>query len=366
MRIPVALYPYCSELLPFVKHFEALQKQYSIKKLISPMGLNLYNKDAAYARNHPDIGIIVSNESGMMDQKWEILLLNNNINTKRNNALNLESIMEKSLTFGKKVCYFDDNYDGITNKMLSLSNEFLGRVFFHVGGTFDLPLSTDDTFVRIETPLILVGGLLVEADVLDVLMCIAARLRSDGMRPLVLSRHKICEIFDFHSYEYIFRDTSTIESRKILELNKYLIKLIRAEMPDVILAEAPDAVMRFNSLDPNGFGIRTYMFCQAIEPDLLICCIPYGLTIDKLLNALSADLSLRIGSPIFATHVSNLIVDANSMLESHKVSYAHDSLTKVNSILLRETQISQIPLFNTIDDNAASLYNMLHKALYMK
>lgn len=44
MRIPVAIYPYCAELLPIVKYFETLQKEYTISKLISPPGLGLGGK----------------------------------------------------------------------------------------------------------------------------------------------------------------------------------------------------------------------------------------------------------------------------------------------------------------------------------
>jgi len=87
MSIKVALYPFCEEILPFVRHFDELQDQYSICKLISPPGLGLTGKDAAFVCNHSKIGLTVSDNLSMKDLSWDTLLLVRTLNKILNHPL---------------------------------------------------------------------------------------------------------------------------------------------------------------------------------------------------------------------------------------------------------------------------------------
>lgn len=61
MRTPVAIFPYCAEILSIVKNFEKLQGEYTITRLVSPSGFGVSGMDAAYVCNHPPIGMEVRN-----------------------------------------------------------------------------------------------------------------------------------------------------------------------------------------------------------------------------------------------------------------------------------------------------------------
>ena len=361
MRTPIALYPYCSDLLAFVKHFEELQDRYCIKEIVSPKGLGICGKDAAYACNHPEIGITVADELDFCSPAWEILLvsISSTMNIDMNN---LEDIIKRTLQAGKSVqLYCDVSLLSIDIEKLSHKYPICSNTY--TNDTYSLFSIENNHFAPIDLPVILVGGLLKQADVFEVLLCIANRLRTKGVHPLVIAQNKICDMFGFFGISHIFTDMNLSEEQKILEANLFIRKLIHREMPGAILIEAPDAAIRFSNLDPNGFGVLTYMLCQAIVPDFFVCCIPYQLAVCELVDALSADFSLRIGTPIHAVHASNLIVDSSSLLETRKISCVHTSLNNVNDHLKKEAQFANIPFFNVLEEDAIGLYDEINRVL---
>lgn len=86
-----AIYPFCAEILPVIKLFENLQKEYSLKYIISPKGFGYVEQDAAYACNHPQIGIKVLDEIPFDKDDWSTLLL-------------FEPIMKKEISFLMRFC----------------------------------------------------------------------------------------------------------------------------------------------------------------------------------------------------------------------------------------------------------------------
>lgn len=366
MRIPVALYPYHSDLLPLVKHFEDLQNKYHLVRITSPPGLSLTGKDASYARNHPNIGMTVTDMLNAEDNAWDILLLAKPDDPDIADATDLEDTMEKALQAGKTVFYYDSLTINITEKMQMLSKKYINKVHFFTGGIDTQVITVREQYTHISIPVILVGGLLAEADVFEVLCCLAARLRADNMRPLVLARQKIGNILDFSSISHIFDNTGSSESQKIMEMNKYIRQLMHYEVPDLILVEAPDAVMRYSDSAPNGFGIQTYLLCQAVEPDLFVCCVSFNNAVGELMEKLSEDFRLRLGTCITAIHASNQAVDAydSAGLTGPRISsFVYNPLSVVNDYISRSSAESDIPFYNIISDKADRLYSHLREAL---
>ena len=72
MKVPAALFPYNPELLPAIKLFEALQSKYTLRELIAPSGYGLTGRDPGYSRNHPPIGLMVTDALDLADPMWDL------------------------------------------------------------------------------------------------------------------------------------------------------------------------------------------------------------------------------------------------------------------------------------------------------
>jgi len=360
MKIPVAMYPFSSDLLPVVKFFEKFQNKYTLKKLFSPPGLGLAGKDAAYARNHPNIGITVADELDMNDSTWEVLLLTRPIDSKVSIDSELSDVAESALQAGKSVVYIDGSGAEIPEKFRELCPSYKEE---NHGYSWEKG-------IHIDAPVILVGGLMSEADSFEVLLGLAAKLHDNGLYTTCFINHPICDIFGFHNLGRILNKSNKDEAQKMAELIAYVKDLEITERPDVILVEAPDAVMRYSDLFPNGFGIRSYMVCQVIRPDYFVCCVPFKMANGALMDALSRDFETRLNVSINAVHVSNLMPDLTNKMPSLSdidiIPYVQVNLDSVRIQIEHEGKNSQIPMYDVITEGIDGIYAILNENMSKK
>lgn len=367
MRTPLAIYPYSSQLLPVVNHFERLQDEYCLCKLISLPGFGLSGRDASFACNRPKTNMVVTDSHEVEYLSWNSLLLTKLPDGSPEKVTHILDVMERTLGIGKSVIYCDDSRDDIPKKVWALKEQYTDKLLINtensnLSGT---SLLTKD-YYQIDAPIILVGDLVESSDSLEVLLSLAVNFLDHGIHPTVITKHPIGQFFGFHTINHIINQPGVTESRKIEEPNLFVAALEKEEMPDVILVEAPDAVMRFNDAAPNGFGILTYMLTQALCIDSFICCVPFELAVNQLLEMLSKDFSIRLGSPIHAVHVSNIVVDSASILQTHEISYVHADLNRVHKHITREFANSSIPLFNVVSDGSEKLFQLLCRLLNLQ
>lgn len=363
MRIPAAIYPFSAELLPAVKYFERLQDRYTLTKLISLPGFGLGGKDAAYACNKPETGYLVTEELWGADPSWETLLVSRHLPSERFPHEKLADAIHQALKAGKEVLYFDTGVSAVPKPVWELAHadpEHL-RVFTEDLCSADRARA-EDRYGTLKTPVMLVGGLAEMADSFEVLTGMALALQKAGLQPLVVSEQPLGRLFRFHSLRHIFDGKDGTEADRILNINTFLQGLERMYLPDLILMEAPDPVMRYNNIAPNGFGIRTYMLCQAAPPDYLLCCVPCDLAAGNLLEMLSDDFSRRLGAAISGVCVSNLIVDSANLLQTREVSYVRTEMDQVYAQIERERSHSKIPMFYAAAEEMERLLSHLLQA----
>ena len=354
MSIPVALYPFTSELLPIVKYFNKLQNKYSLSKLAAPSGLSLTGRDAAHARNHQNTGFIVSDVLDMQDPSWSELFLINSQKITKNLPDANESLLKRALDAGKSVLYFDA---GMKKPSVAVKEDtILKDHAWHM----DLPTPTKwlrpGRYNSASVALVLVGGLVEEADVLDAVLGLAYEMRKDNLRPVVFTNHPLCGIFDSYNFDHIFNNNALSEAEKIQSLNEFIYGIEQLKRPGAIIVEAPDAVMRFSDAAPNGFGIRTYMLCQAMPPDCFICCAPLDLANAETLNGLNLVFTYRFNTQISYVHVSNAIFDNTAIAYANEISCVYTSLDMVREQIDKETAQLSIPLFDIVSDGIKPLY----------
>jgi peptide maturation system protein (TIGR04066 family) len=365
MRSPSAIYPFSSQLLPIVNKFNELQSVYSLKAILSPPGLGIIGHDAGYICNKRNTNIIISGEEEIDASNWNTLHVFRTPVGMLLESSYLLKIMERAVNRGKSVIYYDFEMRCISQEILELQNRFKDKFSIRAENSniYD-NFNSSEGFLKITAPVILVGGLVECSDILGVLICLNNKFINIGSNPAVVTKQPFGQLFGFHNINHIFRSPNLTESLKIRELNRYLAAIEHYDCPDVFIVEAPDAVMRFSDIDPNGFGILTYMLAQAIRPDMFVCCFPVELAVSKFIESLSRDFRIRLGTPIQAVQVSNIVIDSADLNQSKQLSYVHVDQNRVQAQIKKESSSSQIPIFDIDSGDEEKLFQCID--YYMK
>lgn len=193
MRTPVALFPFCAQLLPFVKHFEELQDKYTLRRLVSPSGFGLTGRDAGYSRNHPEVGLTITDTLNHEDPTWNVLLLTRISDAEEMESAALEREAERALKSGKAVLYFDSHSAHVPKRMWELSEAYRGMAHIHVPDAREgvYPKLNNSEYNHIDVPVVLVGGLVEEADTSEVLLRLMVRLRAEGVCVTAIAKDSI-------------------------------------------------------------------------------------------------------------------------------------------------------------------------------
>jgi peptide maturation system protein (TIGR04066 family) len=360
MRIPSAIYPFSSSLLPIVNRFDKLQSTYSLKAILSPAGIGLIGRDAGYSCNKRNTNIIVSGKEEIDASNWNTLhVFRTPVGLLSESCDSLE-LMERCVNIGKSVIYYDLEMSSIPQEILKLQNRFKDNFIIQLDNLnlYNYFMGKEG-FLKISSPVILVGGLVECPDTLNVLLCLTNKFVNSGLRPAVVTKQPTGQLFGFHNITHILNSPNLIESFKIKELNRYFAAIEHYDCPDVFIVEAPDAVMKYNDLDTNGFGILTYMLAQAIRPDIFVCCVPVDLAVSQFIESLSRDFQIRLGTPIHAVQVSNIVIDSADLNQRKKLSYVHGDQNRVQDQIRKESSSSQIPLFDVDNGDEEKLYQYI-------
>ena len=364
MRQTAALYPFCSELLPVVRALGRGHGDYMLTELLAPPGLGLAGHDAGHASNHPTVGITVTDDIDVATSAWETLLVFRTVTTIIDTD-SLVSVASRVLAAGKNVHWFGVNGDDEEDSLYALLETFPEQMHIVFRNKVDeTEFGLFDDFTKLTTPVILIGGLVTQADTCEVMFRLKEQLITKGYHPSLVSRYPMGRLFGCSMLDHIFCDGFLTEAQKITRLNLLLRTIEFSERPDIILVEAPDALMRYSDLAVNGYGIQSYMLSQAIQPDYLVCCVPFELAESGFLAALSTDFHGRLGASICAVHVSNIIVDSFAVMQSHEISYVHTKMERVvDHIRASEMTSPIIPLSNVLYDDARSICEALFSSL---
>lgn len=360
MRNSSAIYPFNSALFPYIQKFDLLQDKYSLDAIFSPSGFGLINKNAGYCCNKNNTNMIISDEKEVTSSKYNTLLVNRLSNTHALEHSNMVNTMERGIISGKSVIYYDFTKDNITTEIQKLQDRFFEKVTIQVEnlGSHD-DLFSDDKYNELSTPILLVGGLIECPDILNIVLSITTQFIKNGLRPSVVIKEPIGQLFGFHTIHHFLNSPRFNEVEKIKKINRYISAIESFERPDIIILEAPDAVMKFNNSEPNGFGILTYMLSMAVQPDIFVCCNPLDMVANSFITALSKDFEVRLGTPIHAVHVSNVIVDPTSLDYSHLSLNLYVDQNLVTEILIKEGSYSSIPLINIDTGDEEKLYKIV-------
>lgn len=349
MRKRAALYPFDAELLPIARHFNRLQTEYHLVSLIAPLGYSNIGKDGGFTANQPDIGFVVEEEDSFRSEQWEYLI----VIKERMVEIDLKYI-ESVLSANKKVVFYISGNDSFLEEVKILQKQYQKSLIIVENTVMSSDTSNDVELMNV--PVILVGGLLKRADVTEVIFKLSEYLRADGKQIDVYTNTAASSLFGFYSLLPLM-EMDNNENNKTETIRTMISQNASKNYPDVIIIEAPDAVMKYSEVVPNDYGIRTYIISQAIAIDYFICCIPFELVQPKMIESLSQKMSFHLDCPISAVHASNIILDVSETLERKEIHIVHVPISTVDE-WLNATDFS-IPCFNMITEHMEKVIEQL-------
>lgn len=341
MRKRAALYPFNAELLPIARHFNQLQTEYHLVSLIAPLGYGNIGKDGGFSANHPNIGLVVEGEDSFKSEQWEYLI----VIKERMVKIDLKYI-EAVLSAGKKVVFYINGNDSTLEDVKVLQKQYNESLTI-IENTINFSNTSNDVELM-NVPVILVGGLLKRADVTEVIFKLSEYFRADGKQIDVYTNTAASSLFGFYSLLPLM-EMDNNENNKTETIRTMISQNASKNYPDVIIIEAPDAVMKYSEVVPNDYGIRTYIISQAIAIDYFICCMPFELAQPKMIESLSQKMSFHLDCPISAVHASNIILDVSETLERKEIHIVHVPINTVDEWL--NAADFSIPCFNMVTEH---------------
>lgn len=342
----VAIYPFYPRLLPYIKYYDRLQKEYEITEVYTPQGLGLTNKDLSLICNHPPIGIKGRLIQNIQESNADILALVDDIGDDFDNK-DFFDIANAALQNGMTVNYYTNSMDFVSYEMWQLSKNHKAHVKIIIEEHKHNILG--DTRGALHTPVILVGGLIDEPDVLEVLIQAYLSLSELGLKASVFTKTPFSLGTRFHSIHTLFNSQSD-EKTKISALKETIKEVEHLEQPDIILIEAPDPIIEYNEFAHNGYGIRTYMLSLSIIPDSMICVIPAELCVNEYIEMISKFVKEKYNTKLDGVHASNTVIDSLDVIQSRELSWVHIPLEEVDKNLRRNQKKSKIPIINSLKD----------------
>lgn len=141
--------------------------------------------------------------------------------------VSFDDIAEQAVLNGKKIIYLHSEGKKIPDKIIDLTNAYTDRVEIrNFQSIADIFGKDNQQYHMIEVPTILIGGLLEEADTLEVLLQLLIKLRLEGMHITVLAMHPMGELFGFYNLDSVWNSAGYGEAYKIEQINHFVNKIV--------------------------------------------------------------------------------------------------------------------------------------------
>lgn len=337
----IDIFPFNSFLLPYIRHYNELQDEYVIENVYVHDKNQMVGRDLSYSCNSEHVGINAKSISDICKSNSDFLVaINDNKHIEQDY---MYRIFKEAIKNDIKVLFCVNKNDNIDNCILELRKKSNGK--FDILHQKDLPERLLNDKISLQTPVILVGGLIDEPDITELLLRLYIKLTEMNINTAVITKSLLNFNMNFYNIDEIFNQYRT-EEGKIKAIKNFVKTIEVIEQPDLILIEAPDPLIEYNEYIGNGYGIRTYMLSRAVLPDSIVGVVPFELATAKYVEYLYNYLFRRYDAPLNGTHISNTIIDSLDAYESGKITYVHAEINLVNKYIEMERSQSAIPIDN--------------------
>lgn len=306
------IYPYSKVCEPYVKNSKILGK-YKITALVSPRGWG-YEGDVIVGRDNTQY-MVSSDFSKSLDTcscVWFVSDDRVEMPRKLLKAKLLEAVNHKKRILYTR--YGDNDYKEM--KELIPAELYIEKNVIVNASVNLLP----DRVYDIETPVAIVAGIGQDTDKLMVQLTLGQKFQEKGYTATIVSSRQDGDWEGVYSMPAFMFDKSVSETEKIIKLNHYVKQIEINDIPDVIIFGVPGAILPYDGIDHNEFGILAYEISFAVPCDAAILCIMYNSQFDGDYSKFAKDMENRFGYKVAGIHIAATVMDVQEYFEEQKMS----------------------------------------------
>ena len=307
MKTKAAVYFWNKDMIPVIKRLNRIQEEYEIVKVYTPSGMGNEGDDIGFLCNQPDTGICLHTVYDPKCEEWEKIIVISTEKIYEELTQEVCKVIEDTITEKKEIlCIFLDKntLPKVIKEMLSqyksqIEVEYLCKDYKEpeIGGIKEL-----------DAPVILVGGMIRQADVMELTLQIYEELIERGMKVELVLQSTASKLLKVESVLPILKEKNLYEDDKIICMNELLNKIERKRKPDVILMDAPDALFPYSNRVSNSFGMWSRMLGYASAPDYIFLTVPCNMAKEEMLTYMSDTIKKEFGTDVEAIHISNVAI----------------------------------------------------------
>ena len=342
------LYPYYAELLPYLRYFNLLQDRFQLSAVGTFPGSSLSGHDVSYAYNQSEVGIPVQVEIDVNDE-WTTLIMVEPEGLNSAGKNHCIKLAHNTVKAGKKVLYFPGGKQLMVKYMRGLDKNYPNQVIFCQPDTrLDSMALGQQKVWEINTPIVLLGGLVDCSEYRDALLLLYLGYKELGIKVGVISNDPLAALFGSDSFRHIYESKDLSEAQKISQINHAVHQMETETQPDLILIQAPDPLMKFSNVAHNGYGIRITMLCQALRVICLLAAIPRAMAVSPVLRSFNKEFNRRLHCSLNGVIISNAILDLAATAQSHQVELSYSpSPSLLDSHLLTDSEFTVLEISST-------------------
>lgn len=335
------IYPYSKAYEPYVRNTEILG-EYMVTALVSPRGWGYegdivtdgqskeYMVSADFTEKLGDCTCVWFVADGRLEMAKELLR---------------ERLLE-AVNRGKRILYTrygDENYEEM--KKLIPAELYIEK---KVEPEILLNLLPDRTY-DIDTPIVVVAGMGQNTDKLAVQLILKQKFQEKGYVSTIIASRRDGDWDGVYSMPNFVFDRSVGEAEKIIKLNHYVKQIEGKDRPDLFIVGVPGAVLPFDGIDHNEFGILAYQISFALPCDAAVLCMPYS-SFEGDYGRLTKDMENRFGFNIAGIHVAASVIDSQEFYDEMKLSYVSIDQKVVDKKL---SEINEDTVWNVLNAQGA-------------
>jgi peptide maturation system protein (TIGR04066 family) len=215
----------------------------------------------------------------------------------------------------------------------------------------DLPLEANpntDLLREIKIPVIMVLSHGLRTDQFAFELALRQHFAEVGYTIGQIGSREMSHFFGFHGMpDFLYEHRDAYE--KTLRFNRFIVNLVAAERPELLIIGVPDSIMKFNDRLLHGLGVLPSVICSGVTSDVSILCTYCHEYKEPFFDELSQHSNYRLGSSVQFFNLANTTVDVD---DSNPDNMTFDFIDLDSNFVLQQVNnmnVERYHLFNALD-----------------
>lgn len=349
------VYPFSENTIALIRFLEKLNSSIEIKIVSSEGGLFPAGFDVSKVDNRSNVfGIRVEQYSTDLMDNCELLIVPFVDYSNTSLYEKVKSVIFEALSHQKEVICAMRIASEDLDKIQSFSNCY-NATFTYLYTASDF-LEEDNQMVELpyyvpNAVVIFTSTICIRDHVCESALSIVYGLRKKGYKISGIIQSGEGELLGIHSMPSSLDYSEGISSLWIKKFNKLIRTIDEKEKPDAIVIELPGTLLPYDDFNVGDYGLMPFAITQAVAPDFIHVCVPYGNYSPELINELSSICKSKYSHGIDSIHVSNTIKSDMETSSMGRYSHTHVNENYVDKKLAQFMEVATIPIFNITKDS---------------